>query len=436
MLAEFTVKNYYSIRSEQSLSFIPSTERKPDEEFLHEVKPGVNLLKMGIIYGANASGKTNILRALDDFRYLQVSIPEDKLSGVPFIPFMLDDNSRKEPTSMKMTFYVSGVCYELFLEYDNEKIFKEHLLIGESSRMALGYKRTYDAAQDRPIIEFGTKIKLIKKSQQAIISNTINNCTVLAAFGKTNVEPSRLDEVFEFFTKSMKGVLQPNMILSSFIKSSLRKDDSGKLKAFLLKMLKLSDFNIVNMSVHEEEDQLTPEMQRIMEADLIQVENKEETLKRGTFKHDELSFEHQSDTGIFSLPEALESIGTIRFMGMSVLLSKLLLTNSFVSIDEIESSIHYELVSYFLKVFLANSDKDSQLLITTHDLNLMNEDFLRRDVMWSADKIDSGETIINRFSDMGLHKSMSVYNAYRQGKLGKLPFLGSIYLDIDDTEEK
>jgi AAA15 family ATPase/GTPase len=292
------------------------------------------------------------------------------------------------------------------LSYDAEKILSEELYITESTKAALAYSRRHDTVSARPVIQFGTKLKLSKKSQQAIIANTINNATILAAFGKTNVEPSLLDEVYAFFSGSLKTVLQPNMLLSDFVKSALKEDTSEKLRNFLVKMLKLSDFNIVDMDVHEEK----------------------------VTKHTELNFKHQSDAGIFTLPEELESIGTIRFMGMSVLLSRLLLTDNVVSIDEVESSIHYELVSYFIKVFLANSRKDSQLLITTHDINLMNEDFLRRDVLWSTDKMDSGATTLRRFSEMGLHKTQSIYNAYRQGKLGKLPFLGSIYLNLEDME--
>lgn len=435
MIAEFKIKNYYSVRTEQTLSFVPSSTRQPDEEFLRQIKDGVKLLKIGIIYGANASGKTNLLRALDDFRNLQVVSPEDKLSGVPYVPFMLDNESRKENTEMELIFYVSRVKYDLSIEFNAERIVKEELYISESTKVALGFKRTYNPETDQPNVEFGTKLKLTKKSQQAIISNTLNNSTVLSAFGKTNVEPSHLDDIYEYFSKSMKAVLKPNAILSSFVKKALRSDSDGALKSFLLKMLQLSDFNIVNMAVKEEEDEITPDLRKFVEAGLISAEDKDEILKRGTVKHDELSFDHKSEAGIFSLPEDLESIGTMRFMGMSVLLSKLLLSNSFVSIDEIESSIHYELVSYFIKVFLANSNRDSQLLLTTHDINLMNEDFLRRDVMWSTDKVETGETMLNRFSDMGLHKTISVYNAYRQGKLGRLPFLGSIYLNIDADEE-
>ena len=97
--------------------------------------------------------------------------------------------------------------------------------------------------------------------------------------------------------------------------------------------------------------------------------------------------------------------------------------------DEVETSIHYELLSYFIKLFLANSEGMSQLLVTTHDINLLNEDFIRRDSVWFTDKNKNGATSLKRLSALGLHKTMNPYNAYKQGKLVKLPFLGSIYLE-------
>lgn len=407
MIAQFKVRNFYSIKSPLELSFLPSSSKVYNEEFLHQVKPGVRLLKLALIYGSNASGKTNVLRALNVFRSLQTVFPEDKLKGLPYVPFMLDDESREEPTFMEMTFYVGGIKYHLSLSFDAGRILREELTVTESLKSALIYKRTYDSNGDKPDILFGTKIKFPKKSKDAIIAGTTNNATVLATVGKINTDLAQLDDVYKFFSSSMASLIEPNMILAPFIKEALAKDGSHTLKPFLLQMLKASDFNICNFDVSQ----------------------KGETEK-------ELSLLHKTDSGVYGLPEAFESIGTMRFMGMAVLLNLLLFSDKIICIDEVESSLHYELVAYFIKVFLANGEHASQLIMTTHDINLMNEDFLRRDVLWSTDKQDSGETELNRFSELRLHKSGSLYNAYRQGKLGKLPFLGSIYLNLNPADEK
>jgi len=81
---------------------------------------------------------------------------------------------------------------------------------------------------------------------------------------------------------------------------------------------------------------------------------------------------------------------------------------------------------------LANSNQTSQILLTTHDINLLNEEFIRRDIIWFTDKDEQGETNIVRLSALGLHKNLSPYNVYKQGKLVKLPFWGSQYFDLND----
>jgi len=73
------------------------------------------------------------------------------------------------------------------------------------------------------------------------------------------------------------------------------------------------------------------------------------------------------------------------------------------------------------------------LIMTTHDINLLNEDFIRRDSVWFTDKNSCGETQLTRLSSLGLHKNLSPYNAYKQGKLVKLPFFGSIYLNNNNV---
>ena len=162
---------------------------------------------------------------------------------------------------------------------------------------------------------------------------------------------------------------------------------------------------------------------------------KEEILKKGTLHSDEMFFVHHTSNGDKELYEELESRGTKRYMGLATILYDLLVHGVILPIDEVETSIHYELLSYFIKVFLVNSKRGGQLIVSTHDINLLDEDYIRRDVIWFTDKNDGGETQLIRLSTLGLHKTLSVYNAYRQEKLVDLPFLDSIYMDMDEYYE-
>ena len=432
MIAEFTVENFYSIRSTQKISFEPSSDSFMSDEYTYEVKDGVRLLKVGIIYGANASGKSNVLGAIEFFKMLVLRVPKGRNDTTRAVPFLLDETSKAKTTKMSMSFYVNQLKYILSFELDKKRIYSETLTVYESIRPTKLYSRSYDPDTDSSVIEFGINLKMAKKNQDAIAGNTINNCSVLAAFGNSNVEKTKLNDVYDYFAKQVKDVLAPGMLLSGYVKRHLDKDKDGNLKKFILNFLKASDFNIEDVTLHEEEELITPELEQLIQKAPIDDDAKSEMLKKGKITNTELTFTHKAGNGLYELSEEYESNGTMRFLGMAVILNFLLKKNQFVPIDEVETSIHYELLSYFIKVFLANSNQTSQMLLTTHDINLLNEEFIRRDTIWFTDKDEQGQTNVVRLSTLGLHKNLSPYNAYKQGKLVKLPFLGSQYFDLND----
>ena len=432
MIAEFTVENFYSIRSTQKISFEPSSDSFMLDEYTYEVKDGVRLLKVGIIYGANASGKSNVLEAIDFFKMLVLRVPKGRNDTTRVVPFLLDETSKTKTTKMSMSFYVNQLKYILSFELDKKRIYSETLTVYESIRPTKLYSRSYDPYTDSSVIEFGTNLKMAKKNQDTIAGNTINNCSVLAAFGNCNVGKTKLNDVYDYFAKQVKDVLAPGMLLSGYVKRHLDKDKDGNLKKFILNFLKASDFNIEDVTLHEEEELITSELEQLIQKAPIADDVKSEMLKKGKITNTELTFTHRTENGLYELSEEYESNGTMRFLGMAIILNFLLKNNQFVPIYEVETSIHYELLSYFIKVFLANSNQTSQMLLTTHDINLLNEEFIRRDTIWFTDKDEQGETNVVRLSALGLHKNLSPYNAYKQGKLVKLPFLGSQYFDLND----
>lgn len=432
MIAEFTIENFFSIKKPQTISFEPTSDTFMSDEYSCEIKDGIRLLKIGIIYGANASGKSNILNAINFFKTLVLRIPQDRNEKTGVVPFLLNDTSRNETTKMSMAFYVNQTKFVLSFELDEKRICAETLIVYDSNRPTKLYIRSYDKGTDATTIAFGANLKLTKKSQDVILGNTINNCSVLAAFGKSNVERTRLNDVYEYFAYHIREVLTPNIRLSDYVKAHLSTDEHGELKRFLLNFLRASDFNIEDIALHKGDKMFTSELRQLISNASIDDKTKEKILNKGRTTNLELMFTHHAGEKKYTLPEENESNGTIRLLGMAVILNLLLREKQFMAIDEVESSIHYELLSYFIKVFLANSNQTSQLLLTTHDINLLNEDFIRRDTIWFTDKDELGETKLVRLSSLGLHKNLSPYNAYRQGKLVKLPFLGSQYLNLND----
>ncbi len=290
MIAEFNIEKFFSIRSAQKIRFEPTTDTFMSDEYSCEVKEGVRLLKVGIIYGANASGKTNILNAIDFFRMLILRMPKDRNENTRVVPFLLDNTSRNETTKMSMVFYINRSKYFLSFELDAKCIYSETLIVYDSIRPTKLYSRSYDAATDFTTIEFGANLKMTRKSQDVISGNTINNCSVLAAFGKSNVERIRLNNVYDYFARQVKETLAPGMLLSGYVKSRLDKDETGDLKKFILNFLKASDFNIEDVVLREEEELITPDLEQLIQNAPIGNEAKAEMLKRGKITNTELTF--------------------------------------------------------------------------------------------------------------------------------------------------
>ncbi len=428
MIEQFTVSNFYSIREAQTLSFIPSRDDSMKEYYTHEICSDVRLLKIGIVYGSNASGKSNMLMALDYFKHLMTERPSSRAETLEFLPFLLDKNSRDEHSKMEMSFYLNAERYLLSVEFDSKRIYHEALKVYENRRPSIIYTRIYDNDKDQSIVSFGQKAHLKKSSQKTITGITINNCCVLAAFGQSNVEISRLNDVYNYFIHGIQNRLQPQMSMINYVKKRLKNDQNNEIKQFILKVLKASDFNITDFTLEEAETSLPADVEKAIKRREINDAITQAHTENLSFTNN-LLFTHSVDNGNFPLNESVESQGTKRFMGMAMFLYELIKQNKTILIDEAESSIHYELLAYFIKLFLANSHGTAQLLITTHDINLLDEDFIRRDIIWFTDKDESGVTKLNRLSGLGLHKTLSPYNAYRQGKLSNLPFLGSIFLN-------
>jgi AAA15 family ATPase/GTPase len=138
---------------------------------------------------------------------------------------------------------------------------------------------------------------------------------------------------------------------------------------------------------------------------------------------------HHTKDGDFSLLSETESAGTLSYLELLDQLYEMIHQNHIYLYDEIEKNIHYDLLIHYLSLFMMNSHA-SQLIFTTHDQLLLDEDFIRRDMVWFTDKSkETGGTELYSAADFGLHKNISLYNAYKVGKLGAKPELGSIFIE-------
>ena len=166
MIRDFWVKNYLSIRNKQELNFVA---KGPSSELVTEVSEGVFLYKLGILYGSNASGKSNMLIALNEvFRLLvlQKSDATQRINGS--IPFVL---TKDEPTQMHVSFYANSIRYDYDVEFNDKYILKENLYYYPNKAKALFYERIFVSDNLQAEIKFGSSLRLLVKTQESIREN-------------------------------------------------------------------------------------------------------------------------------------------------------------------------------------------------------------------------------------------------------------------------
>lgn len=412
MIINFSVQNFHCIKDKVTLSFEASSSKDLEEYYVIEPKPGLRLLKLGLIYGANASGKTTVLKALDLLREMVNKPLQDKTEVFDFEAFLLDMKIRYENTFFIIEFIQKKVKYYYEIEFNYKSIINEKLYFFNPNK-ALVYKRTTDTEKQLTEIEFGSKIKINKGQKDALEANTLWNNTVLAGYMKTNVEVYEMRQAARWFV-GLNWLVTPQTDLKETITWDIHEKRINK--KHVISILSKADFNISDISIGDE---------------LMKKPDGKVVLKRTT------NFAHNQNGDTFTIPYEDESEGTKRYYGFSGLLDLMIKYELIVPIDELASSLHPELLKHFLLTFLVNSQK-SQLIATTHYRELlMEKDIFRNDAIWFTEKKEDGGTDLYSLEDFDssvIRNTSSIYNAYKIGKLGAVPNLSDYYIELEDVE--
>ena len=419
MIYSFAVENFRSIKNRQTISFATTSDRKYRDLVAVEVKPNVFINKLGVFYGANASGKSNMINAMTCL-FAMMIIPREKqnMSTNSFTPFALNKN---KPTTFEISFFKNGVQYDYYLSYNDKLVLNEELYYYPKRSKAVFYTRKVAENGTQPIIEFGSTLKLSSKTKQSLRENTYNNHTVISTIHKITLteDAAPIIDLYEWL------LLRVNIDVRDIVASDNRVvklnevvGDADK-KAFYIQMLKKSDFNINDFSIV---DKNTTYSQEILEViDSLSDEQKLSMTK-------DVQYTSHTVNGDFQLPSGLQSAGTLKYTELLDDLYKATTTDSMYLFDEIGVRLHSDLTEYYLSLFLHNSNQ-SQMFFTTHNILLLEAEYMRRDCVYLTYKdSDTATSEYKRVSDMGLHKNLSLYNAYKQGKLGATPSLGSPYI--------
>lgn len=435
MIINFTVKNYRSIKDKVTLSFEASKSDDMEKYYVRSTVKNLRLLKLGIIYGPNASGKTTLLEALDFLKNISTNPFSTKTSEFNFEPFLFDEASRTANTSFTLEFISNQVKYLYEIEL-NKKIVVEESLHFYKPNKALVFKRTTSAENQLVDVEFGSKMQIPAESKNALIGNTLWNNTVIGGYLKTNIVSQELQDVTDWFKSTLKPIITPRTNLIPFLFDRFEKNEEDRKNH--LKILNKADFRISDILYKKEPVDVNEDLiDMITRSPLLPPSQVEQIKEGGKFDIKLVIMQHTVNNENYFLSMDNESAGTKRYFELGGILATLLKNDSIIPIDEMEASLHPDLVKHFLLTFLMNS-LNSQLIVTTHMRELlMEKEMLRNDVIWFTEKKEDSSTDLYNLTDFDtsvVRKSSSIYKAYKIGKLGAAPNLSDYYVGISNGD--
>lgn len=426
MIRDFWVKNYLSIRDKQELNFVA---KGPSSELVTEVADGVFLYKLGILYGSNACGKSNMLIAMNEVFRLLVMPKSDatvEISGC--IPFVL---TKDNPTEMHVSFYADGARYDYDVKFNSKHILSEALYYYPNKSKSLFYERSFVGENVQADIKFGASLKLQVKTQESIRENTLNNHSVLSVCRKAALK----EDIAPFNTLHAWIMTNYHDVDGDGEKGlvEILKDaySNTKKRKFYNTMLQKADLNILEYRPVVEDRIVPNDFRERIQKENIPEEMKDVLLKPTT---DSITFLNHSDNGDFDILLKWQSKGTQKYIRILDALYDLITSPRVYYLDELGEDLHNDLLYYYLNVFIFNSDK-SQLVITSQETTLLSQDMINenRGVVWFVEKNkETASSEYARGDSFGLHKNLSLYNSYRIGRLGAKPELGSIFINLED----
>jgi len=423
MIQELRIKNFLSFKDEVVFSFEATVDKNLEDYYIYEPVPGVRLLKLAFVYGANASGKSNLINAFGFIRDFVFNIPQSKEVEIDFHPFAFYPEINPIG-AFELVFYVGAVKHVYKLEVGRQHIKSERLYYYPGTQPAIIFERYFDDETNTSIIDFGKKLNISKVAKEEISIKTLKNSSVFAAYSQVNISKIEIERVYNWFLEHFMNPINPYTSLTDYSDKHIKSDLEIKKQA--LKFIEKADFNITDINFRDSFEKLPEHLLKDLDAAPISDEEKEAIRKEKGFHYDETVFEHtiirEGVAEKYVLPKNRQSKGTVRYYGLSAPFYNTIKQNAFLPIDEIGSSLHPLLVKHFIKEFLLQS-KSSQLLITTHNMSLLNEkDILRKDAIWFTDKKEDGATDLYSAADFtDFRKELSYFNYYKSGKFGAVP---------------
>lgn len=426
MIQELKIRNFLSFKDEVTFSFEASNDKFAEESQVVTINENTRLLRFAIVYGYNASGKSNLLTALDFLSYFWSVKPKDLDSKTRAVPFKLDAVSADKPSGFELVFYVQNTKYWYQLELDQHQVYLEKLSYYKTTQPILLFERTLK--DGRSEIQFNTRAEKISPAAADLISlNCLKNTSFFVARNQVNVNLPIIDAAKEWMRNQVMTIITPKTNLTSYAQRKASENEA--LVSYIVKFLHEADFNVTDISTNVINKQLTDEAVKFLtegndDLDEDSIKETERIKRERTIKQIQTLFEHtvENDNGTerYHMDKSDESIGTMRTFGIEAALYEALKSESVLPVDEWETSLHPKLQEKMLFEYLRTNSR-SQLIVTTHNDGLLDlvDDLIRKDSVWFTEKKQSGVTDLYKLTDFrGVNRLSSIREAYRNKRFG------------------
>jgi len=413
MLLNFKVKNFRSIKDEVILDLQATKDKTSEEQAVFEVGK-IAFLKSAAIYGPNASGKSNILKAFMAFRrmVLESMLRSNMNIDLPNEYFKLNSETENKPSFFEMKFLIDNKVYLYGFEINKEKVCAEWL------KQEKGNKKLFVRTEQ----EIKSNRNYFQEATAAVKKQTAERVLFLSVLAANNGELS--NRIVKFIQKMnfISGTQRGNTLNFSFGQFLNNPKMSERIKEFILK----ADFGIVDIRAS----------QKMVSTE--QIKSIPDKFKEILFKEDSkiaernLKFLHKkynvNEKEIRSEPLdffAEESDGTQQMFALSAPFIDTLENGKVLFVDEIGSSLHPFLCQYLISLFNSKekNTKNAQLIFTTHDVSLLKEELLRRDQIYFTEKNKEGATELFSLSDISERKGVDFAKRYFEGRYNALPYI-------------
>lgn len=424
MLVSFSVKNFLSFKEKTTFTMVGTSERQHSDRVPAVKKFRMKILPIAAIYGGNASGKSNFVKALAFVQNFVVQGLAPDLS-IARSTFRLDEAMASEPTEFEFSLLIEDRLYEYSFAVDSRTVLSEKLQEVNTSSNKVLFQRN------------GSDIQLVsfKKNEilEFVAQGTRENILFLTNSVWQKIEVFK--PVYDWF-RSRLQIITP---VSRFVPVDELLNESNPLSKSMSKMLRRLDTGIdhlegqlidLDIVLHDEKEKESL-LSMIQEDQSVTYRQKSQiyviTKQKGSLIAKRLAASHVNSNGqriLFGLHE--ESDGNNRLINLIPAFFQLTNARSedvFI-FDELDRSLHPLLTRTLIENFLSvcESQSRAQMIFTTHDISLMDQDVFRRDELWVTERNREGETRLYSFSDYeGLRKDKNIRKAYMEGRLGGLP---------------